>query len=88
MYILKCGDGSYYTGSTTNLDLRIAEHQAGKGAKYTQDHQPVELVYSESFPDISTAAAREKQIKGWSHRKKTALISGDIAALTKKTAPS
>lgn len=76
MYILVCADGSYYTGSTVNLDTRIAQHQAGEGANHTRKHLPVKLVYYEEYPRIDLAFDREKQIQGWSRKKKEALING------------
>ena len=75
MYILKCADGSYYTGSTKNLVLRIAQHQAGLGANHTKKHLPVELVYYEIHSRIDKAFYREKQVQGWSRNKKEALIA-------------
>lgn len=76
MYILKCSDGSYYTGSTSNIDLRLAQHQAGEGANYTKTRLPVELVYYEEFGRIDEAFYREKQVQGWRRKKKEALING------------
>jgi putative endonuclease len=73
-YILKYSDSSYYTGSTKDLDKRLAEHQAGKGANYTRKRLPVELVYFEEFSRIDEAFRREKQIQGWRKSKKEALI--------------
>lgn len=74
MYILKCSDDSYYTGSTTDLELRLMQHQNGKGANHTKKHLPVELVYYEEFQRIDKAFYREKQVQGWSRKKKEALI--------------
>jgi putative endonuclease len=74
VYILKCNDGSYYTGSTNNLDVRLAQHQSGEGANYTKERLPVSLVYYEEFQRIDDAFNREKQIQGWSRKKKEALI--------------
>lgn len=76
MYILLCGDGSYYTGSTRNLERRINQHKTGEGAIHTKIHQPVELIYCEEFSRIDHAFYREKQIQNWSHEKKKALIEG------------
>lgn len=76
MYILLCSDGSYYTGSTVNLDARVAQHQAGEGANHTRKHLPVELVYYEEYSRIDLAFYREKQVQGWSRKKKEALING------------
>ena len=75
VYILRCGDGSLYTGWTKNLEKRLAAHASGKGAKYTRSHLPVELVYYESLPGPREAMSRERQIKALSRREKLALIS-------------
>lgn len=80
-YILKCSDKSYYTGSTTNLEIRLYQHQSGEGAKYTKKRLPVELVYCEEYSSIQSAFDREKQIKGWSRAKKEALIKGEFELL-------
>jgi putative endonuclease len=78
VYILKCADGSYYTGVTNDADRRLAQHQAGYNPdSYTFSRRPVELVYSEYFTDPKQAIAFEKQVKGWSRAKKEALIAGD-----------
>jgi putative endonuclease len=83
MYILECADGSYYTGSTGNLEIRLAQHQAGKGANHTKKRLPVKLVYFEEFDRIDEAFYREKQVQGWSRRKKEALINGEFDKLPK-----
>ncbi|MFT6202511.1 MAG: putative endonuclease [Spirosomataceae bacterium] len=75
IYILRCSDKSYYTGVTSNLDKRIIEHQSGKHPDaYTFNRRPVELMYIGEFQYISQAIAHEKQVKGWSRKKKEALI--------------
>jgi len=74
MYILKCADDSFYTGSTYNLERRLHEHQIGKGANFTQKKLPITLAYSEYFERVEYAFQREQQIKGWSRKKKLALI--------------
>jgi putative endonuclease len=76
MYILKCADGTYYTGSTKDLKLRLAQHLAGEAANHTKRRLPVELVYFEIFDRIDAAFYREKQVQGWSRKKKEALING------------
>ena len=76
MYILECADGSYYTGSTNNLERRLQQHQNDGGANYTKKHLPVKLVYFEEFQRIDEAFYREKQVQGWSRKKKEALING------------
>jgi putative endonuclease len=77
MYILKCSDGTYYTGSTNDIDRRLWEHQNSLGANYTKKRLPVELVYFEEYSRIDEAFYREKEIQGWSRRKKEALINGE-----------
>jgi len=74
MYILQCADGSYYTGSTKNLEMRLAQHQNGKGANHTKKRLPVQLVYFEEYDRVEQAFYREKQVQGWSRKKKEALI--------------
>ena len=81
MYILECADGSYYTGSTKDIKLRLTQHQAGEGANHTKKRLPVKLFYIEEFQRIDEAFYREKQVQGWSRKKKEALISGDTNKL-------
>ena len=81
MYILGCNDGSFYTGSTTNLRQRLEQHRCGEGAQYTKDRLPVKFLYCELYPRIEEAFAREKQVQGWSRMKKIALIKGDVGEL-------
>jgi len=78
VYILKCSDQSYYTGVTNNLEKRFAEHQSGFIKGYTSTRLPIKLVYSVSINDINEAIRFEKQIKGWSRKKKEALMRGDF----------
>ncbi|WP_413534127.1 GIY-YIG nuclease family protein [Empedobacter brevis] len=75
MYVLLCSDGSYYIGSTTNLELRLQQHQIGEGSNHTRNHLPVKLLYYEEFQRIDEAFYREKQIQGWSRKKKESLIN-------------
>jgi putative endonuclease len=87
MYILECIDGSYYTGSTKDLERRLHEHQEGKGARHTARRLPVKLVYSEEYERVADAFYREKQVQGWRREKKEALINGTpeyLPALAKK----
>jgi type I site-specific restriction endonuclease/predicted GIY-YIG superfamily endonuclease len=81
MYILGCGDESFYTGSTTDLPQRLDQHRSGEGARHTRVRLPVKLLYYESFDRIDEAFAREKQVQGWSRMKKIALIRGNIGEL-------
>lgn len=77
-YILRCADGSYYTGHTDNLEVRVAQHHAGEiRGCYTHDRRPLELVMSQEFASREEALQAERQIKGWSRPKKEALIAGD-----------
>ena len=84
-YILLCADGSYYTGSTKRLDLRLKQHQTGVGANHTRKYGPVELVYYEEYTRIDVAFYREKQIQRWSRAKKKALIDGDTNQLIRES---
>jgi putative endonuclease len=78
VYILKCADGSFYTGRTTDLSRRVYEHQTGADPKaYTFRRRPVHLVWSGEFEDKLEALTFEKQVKGWSRKKKQALIEGN-----------
>ena len=77
IYMLRCADGSLYTGWTTDPEKRAAAHNAGKGAKYTRSRRPVELIYSEVFDDKISAQRREYAIKQLSRREKEKLIEGD-----------
>lgn len=77
-YILKCADGKYYTGVTNNIDRRIAEHNEGiNPASFTYCRRPVKLLYYADFSDPMSAINFEKQIKGWSRKKKEALMAED-----------
>lgn len=80
-YIVLCSDRSYYTGSTTEIDQRIVDHNNGRFGGYTSRRLPVELVWSIEFSDIRDAIALERQIKGWARKKKEALIRGDFQLL-------
>lgn len=81
MYILKCANGAYYTGSTKDLERYLAHHQNGEGANFTKKHLQVLLVYYEEFQRIVEAFYREKQVQGWSKKKKEALINGEFDKL-------
>jgi predicted GIY-YIG superfamily endonuclease len=82
VYMLRCSDGSYYVGSTRNLEARLSQHRSPDlGAGYTRRRQPVELVWSAETERIDDAFALEKQIQGWSRRKREALIAGEYDEL-------
>jgi putative endonuclease len=81
VYILKCANGSYYVGSTTDVVDRERIHNEGYGAEYTAAHRPVRLVYSEAHECWPAARNREAQLKRWTRAKKEALIAGDTSRL-------
>ena len=82
-YILECVDGSYYVGHTDNLEKRLAEHEQNTFKCYTSYRLPVKLVFCSEFSTRDGVFARERQIKGWSRRKKQALIVEDWTELVK-----
>lgn len=73
-YVVRCGDGSYYTGWTNHLEKRIQDHNDGKGAKYTKSRRPVELIYYETFATKEEAMSREYAIKQLTRKQKEHLI--------------
>lgn len=76
VYILKCSDNSYYTGMTNNIERRLLEHQTGLNKEcYTFNKRPVELVFYTEFNEVLQAIDFEKQVKGWSRKKKEAIIN-------------
>jgi len=77
VYVLACADGTYYTGYTTDVRRRVAEHDAGEGAKYTRGRTPVELVHVERFDSRSAATSREHEIKRHSRERKERLVDGE-----------
>lgn len=81
VYILKCADDSYYVGHTNNLEARLKDHNEGKKNGYTAARLPVLLVYAQEFETREEAFRVERQIKGWSRRKKEALIESKIDLL-------
>jgi putative endonuclease len=81
VYILECSDGSYYVGSTRDLDTRLWQHQQGLGGSYTSKRLPVSLAYACEFATVSEAWGVERKLHGWSRAKREAVIRGDFAAL-------
>ena len=79
IYVLRCSDGSYYTGHTDDLNRRVGLHQSGDVPGYTHSRRPVELVYSQECTTRVEALAAERQIKGWSRAKKEAMFRADWA---------
>jgi putative endonuclease len=89
VYILECSDGSFYVGSTTDLDRRVWQHQNGEGATYTRRRRPVRLLWSAPFDRIDEAWMFEKQVQGWGRAKRIALIEGrldDLPSLASRSA--
>jgi len=87
VYILLCSDGSYYVGSTRNLEHRVWQHSTGRGSTHTSTRLPIKLAFAQEYDNIGDAYAREKQIQGWSRKKREALIAGefnDLPRLSKK----
>jgi predicted GIY-YIG superfamily endonuclease len=86
VYILECADGSFFTGHTEDLEIRLAQHASRKTLGYTASRLPVSLIFSQEYPTREEAIASERQIKGWSRKKKEAMIRGDwdeVARLAK-----
>jgi len=77
-YLLRCADGSYYVGSTGDLDARVAKHPDGYALKYTASRRPIALAFAERFVTLKAARVRERQIKRWTRAKKEALIAGSL----------
>ena len=83
MYILQCSDDSYYIGHTDDIDKRISEHMQGQISGYTKNRLPVKVVYVKDFMTRDEAINAEQQIKGWSRKKKEALIKDDWEIIKK-----
>ena len=79
VYILRCSDGSYYTGYAKRLRHRLEEHKKGQGARYTRTHKPEKIVYDEEFDSRSEAMKREREIKSFSRSQKERLVSAPLA---------
>lgn len=84
VYILRCKDGSLYTGITTDIARRLAEHASGKGAKYTRGKKAGKIVYSKKKRNRSTASRREAEIKSWTRAQKLALIANWVRKAMKE----
>ncbi len=82
VYILRCSDGSYYTGHTDNLEKRVSEHKLGKCSGYTSQRLPVELIFSTTFHTRDEAFVAERKIKSWTRAKKEAVMRDDWQVLT------
>jgi predicted GIY-YIG superfamily endonuclease len=83
VYVLRCADGSYYVGSTDRLAKRLAAHETGERGGYTSARRPVRLVFAQETASRQEALALERQIKGWSRKKKEAMMRRDWAALSR-----
>jgi predicted GIY-YIG superfamily endonuclease len=79
VYILRCADGTLYTGLARDPHARVGVHNSGRGAKYTRGRRPVSLVYIEPCDSLSAALKRERELKPWSRARKEALIAADPA---------
>jgi putative endonuclease len=89
MYMLLCNDGTFYNRSTWDLATRVDQHVNGFGSQYTSKRKPVTVAYAEEYERRDEAWAREKQIQGWSHAKRLALVEGrldDLRALSRSRA--
>jgi putative endonuclease len=89
MYVLLCNDGTFYVGSTWDLATRVDQHIGGFGCEYTSKRKPVVLTYAEEYERRDEAWAREKQVQGWSHAKRLALVEGrldDLRVLSRSRA--
>ena len=82
VYLLRCRDGTYYTGHSEDVEARVAQHQSGTIKGFTSSRLPVKLMWCAEFPSRYEAIAVERQIKGWSRAKKEALIAGDWERLS------
>ena len=80
--LLRCADNSLYVGDTSDLQTRERDHNEGRGGSYTAKRRPVQIVYAEQYSSREEALKRERQIKGWSLRKKELLIRGDVTTLS------
>jgi putative endonuclease len=76
VYIVRCADGTYYTGWTADVARRVAAHNAGRGGRYTRSRRPVALIYQEEAPDRRAALRREAAIKGYTREQKERLVGG------------
>ena len=83
IYILRCSDGSYYTGHTDDLERRMAQYQAREMTGFVSTRFPVSMVFSAEFSSREEALAQERKIKGWSRKKKEAMIKGDWAEVSR-----
>lgn len=83
LYILRCADGSFCIGETTDIDRRLAKHNEGVAAVHTAQRRPVKLVYTEQYATREACLQRERQLKRWTRAKKEALVAGDKVTLKK-----
>jgi predicted GIY-YIG superfamily endonuclease len=83
VYILRCGDGSFYVGHSQNVEARVRAHAEGAASVHTKGRGPLTIVYQEPHATERAAVARERQLKRWTHAKKAALIQGDLADLNR-----
>jgi putative endonuclease len=83
VYMVRCADGTLYTGYTRDTEARVQVHNSGKGAKYTRSRLPVSLVYAEQCESLSAALKRERELKPWSKARKEALVTAAVTPLSR-----
>ena len=83
VYLLQCADQSYYVGHTDELEKRLLQHKRGEVGGYTSTRRPVRVIFTQEFASREEALAAERQIKGWSRRKKAALARGDWSEMSR-----
>lgn len=84
VYILRCGDGTFYIGTARDIAARLALHHAGKGAKYTRSRGPLEVVFQEGPMTVSRALRREHQLKQLTRKQKEAFVSGNLVVILRR----
>ena len=82
VYMLQCADRSYYVGHTDELEKRVLQHERGESGGYTSTRRPVRVVFTQAFASREEALAADLQIKGWSRKKKEALVQSDWAEMS------
>lgn len=84
VYILRCGDGTFYIGTARDVAARLAQHHAGKGAKYTRSRGPLEVIFQEGPMTVSRALRREHQLKQLTRKQKAAFVAGELVVVLRR----
>lgn len=84
VYILRCGDGTFYIGTARDIAARLAQHHAGKGAKYTRSRGPLEVIFQEGPMTVSRALRREHQLKQLTRKQKAAFVAGELVVVLRR----